>query len=97
MNNDAVPDLAVANNDHDGGSVSVLLQNNLLPGVFLAPDNHPGLLGPDDMATEDVNGDGLADLVVADKCSDSGERPYNRARLSPLTPPTVPARCTLPA
>jgi hypothetical protein len=78
LNNDALLDLAVANNDNDGGSVSVLLQNDLLPGVFLAPDNYPGLLGPEDIATEDVNGDGLADLVVADKRSDSKERPYIR-------------------
>jgi len=78
LNNDALPDLAVANNDNDGGSVSVLLQNDFLPGVFLAPDNYPGLLGPEDIATEDVNGDGLADLVVADKCYDSRERPYIR-------------------
>jgi len=78
LNGDALLDLAVANNDSDGGSVSVLLQNDLLPGVFLAPDNYPGLRGPEDMATEDVNGDGLADLVVADKCLDSRERPYIR-------------------
>jgi len=78
LNNDALPDLAVANNDNEGGSVSVLLQNDLLPGVFLAPDNYPGLLGPEDIATQDMNGDGLADLVVADKYSDSRERPYIR-------------------
>ena len=78
LNGDALLDLAVANNDSDGGSVSVLLQNDLLPGVFLAPDNYPGLRGPEDIATEDVNGDGLADLVVADKCLDSEERPYIR-------------------
>lgn len=78
LNNDALPDLAVANNDSDGGSVSVLLQNDLLPGVFLPPDNYPGLRGPEDIATEDVNGDGLADLVIADKCLDSEERPYIR-------------------
>ena len=78
LNGDALLDLAIANNDSDGGSVSVLLQNDLLPGVFLAPDNYPGLRGPEDIATEDVNGDGLADLVVADKCLDSEERPYIR-------------------
>ena len=78
FNNDALPDLAVANNDHEGGSVSVLLQHEFLPGVFLAPDNYPGLLGPADIVTEDMNGDGLADLVVADKCSYSEEGPYIR-------------------
>jgi len=78
LNNDGLPDLAVANNDYEGGSVSVLLQNAGTPGAFLAATNYPGLSGPDDLATEDVNGDGLADLVVADKCSDYRERPYIR-------------------
>jgi hypothetical protein len=82
LNNDALPDLAVANNDYEGGSVSVLLQNDLLPGVFLAPDNYPGLLGPEDIATEDMNRDGLADLVVADKCHDQKEGPYIRYQSS---------------
>jgi hypothetical protein len=78
LNNDGLPDLAIANNDSLGGSVSVLLQDTLVPGMFLESSNYPGLSGPDDVGTEDVNGDGLADLVVADKCRDYRERPYIR-------------------
>jgi hypothetical protein len=50
----------------------------MIPGTFLEADNYPGLLGPYDVATEDMNGDGFADLVVADKCDDLDERPYIR-------------------
>ena len=78
LNNDDLPDLAVANNDHEGGSVSVLLQNDMIRGEFYEPGNYPGLYGPDDVAAVDVNGDGFADLVIADKCRDSSERPFIR-------------------
>jgi len=78
LNNDSLPDLAVANNDSDGGSVSVLLQSDLNRGVFLAAKDYPGMQGPNDIATGDMNGDGLADLVIADKCSDAKMRPYIR-------------------
>jgi hypothetical protein len=78
LNNDGLPDLAAANNDYEGGSVSVLLQNDMIRGEFYAPDNYPGLYGPDDVAAVDVNGDDFADLVIADKCRDSDERPYIR-------------------
>ena len=78
LNNDALPDLAVANYDNNGGSVSVLLQDDMIPGTFLEADNYSGLRGPYDIATDDVNGDGFADLVVADKCGDIDERPYIR-------------------
>jgi hypothetical protein len=78
LNSDALPDLAVANNDREGGSVSVLLQDALNRGVFLAADDYPGMRGPNDIATDDMNGDGLVDLVVADKCTRPEERPYMR-------------------
>lgn len=78
LNNDDLPDLAVANNERHGGSVSVLLQDPLAPGVFLDAVNYPGLHGPNDVAIGDMNGDGLADLVVADKSSNIKEWPYIR-------------------
>ena len=78
LNSDALPDLAVANNDREGGSVSVLLHDALNRGVFLAADDYPGMRGPNDIATDDMNGDGLVDLVVADKCTRPEERPYMR-------------------
>jgi hypothetical protein len=78
LNNDEIPDLAVANIGGDGGSVSVLLQDAMIPGTFLEAYNYPGLFRPYDVATEDMNGDGFADLVVADKCDDLDERPYIR-------------------
>lgn len=67
LNNDALPDLAVANDDENGGSVAVLLQNPLNHGTFLPTVLYPGKLGPDDVAIADLNQDGFSDLVVADK------------------------------
>ena len=78
LNNDSLADLAVSNNDYDGGGISVLLQDPQIQGVFLAADDYPGLHGPNDIATADMNGDGLTDLVVADKCVRAEERPYIR-------------------
>jgi hypothetical protein len=77
LNGDAAPDLVVANDSRYGG-VSVLLQDSLDPGVFLEADNYPGMSGPEGVAVADMNGDDLADLVVADKCLDPHTRPYIR-------------------
>jgi hypothetical protein len=78
LNDDGLPDLAIANNEKHGGSVSFLLQDALRQGVFLDAVNYPGLRGPEDVAIGDMNGDGLADLVVADKSSNIKEWPYIR-------------------
>ena len=78
LNGDYLPDLAVANNDSDGGSVSVLLHDAITQGVFLVADNYPGMYGPNDIATSDMDGDGLTDLVIADKCSRSTKQSYIR-------------------
>lgn len=78
LNADSLLDLAVANNDETGGSVSVLLQDQLTQGVFSAAVNYPGMRGPYDIAINDMNGDGLNDLVVADKSSDPYQWPYIR-------------------
>jgi hypothetical protein len=66
LNNDHHPDLALANDGPGGGSISVLLQDTRFPGTFLPAVDYPGLNGPKDVAIGDMNGDGFADLVVAD-------------------------------
>ena len=78
LNGDLLPDLVVADNGSGGGSVSILLQNALTQGVFLPADTYPGMSGPNDVATSDVNGDGLTDLVIADKCTRTRNKPYFR-------------------
>ena len=66
LNADLFPDLAVANDANPGG-VSVLLQDGLTAGAFLAAVDYPGQRGPNAVAIADMNGDGFTDLVVADK------------------------------
>lgn len=78
LNDDFLPDLVVANDETDAGSISVLLQSPLAPGIFLDADNYPGLDGPKDVAIADVSGDGLADIVVADNTSPPKGPPYYR-------------------
>lgn len=69
LNGDGSPDLAVANlgSPSDGGttSVSVILQNPLVPGNFLAATNYPTGFGSQSVAIGDLNGDGRLDLAVA--------------------------------
>jgi VCBS repeat protein/FG-GAP repeat protein len=70
VNGDTLPDIVVANLDPgaDGiGSpgVSVLLQDALHPGSFLAPVTYATQGDAVDVAVADLNGDGKPDLVVA--------------------------------
>jgi hypothetical protein len=67
LNNDGVPDLAVANAGHldDSGSISLLFQGGV-PGTFRAAQNLPGVSQPLALAIGDLNGDQLQDVAVAD-------------------------------
>ena len=68
LNGDGLLDIAVANYGllDTPGSVSVFLQDPAHPGAFLAPTLYPGIVGPGSVAIGDLNGDGLADLAIAD-------------------------------
>jgi hypothetical protein len=70
VNGDGLPDLIVANlgPGADGTGipgVSVLLQDSMHPGTFLAPATYPTPGGAVDVAVGDLNKDGRPDLVVA--------------------------------
>lgn len=71
LDGDGKPDLIVAN--RDDSTVSVL-SNNTVPGsatpIFGAQKVFSTGLGPVAIASADVNGDGLADLVVANRNSE---------------------------
>jgi len=66
LNGDGRPDLAVANAGGWRGSVSVLLQDSVRPGVFLSAVNYSGVYEPLGLAIGDLNGDGRSDIAVAD-------------------------------
>ncbi|MHC4090549.1 MAG: FG-GAP repeat domain-containing protein, partial [Planctomycetota bacterium] len=65
LNDDLVPDLAVANRDSD--NVSVLL--GIGDGTFAAPVNYAVGDGPRSIAIGDLDGDQVPDLVVANEGS----------------------------
>jgi len=68
LDGDGRMDIAVANPVTSGskGSISILLQDNGNPGVFLPAANYPGIFQPLSVAIADLNGDGNADIAVAD-------------------------------
>ncbi|HEU4625336.1 MAG TPA: VCBS repeat-containing protein [Steroidobacteraceae bacterium] len=70
LNNDGLPDLAVANlgpgTDGTGASgATVLLQDAANPGSFLAPVTYSAQSGTIHIVVADMNGDQLPDLVTA--------------------------------
>jgi len=69
LNGDGKPDVVAANFDSNGnnGQVTIFFQNASSPGTFLAPVSFPAGAQPQAVRIMDVNGDGLPDLVVANK------------------------------
>lgn len=64
INNDGLSDLVTANSL--GPSISLLMQDPANPGTFLSVQNLPAGKGASGVAVGDLNGDGFADLAVAD-------------------------------
>ena len=66
LNNDGIPDIAVANSGAAGdpGSLAVMINNG--SGAFGGATLYHGLQGPLSVAIADIDGDGLNDLVSAD-------------------------------
>jgi hypothetical protein len=67
LNGDTLLDLAIVNEGLDVGSVSVMLQDNSMPGTFMAQEQYTTGRGSDDIDVGDLNGDLLPDLVVSNK------------------------------
>jgi hypothetical protein len=69
LNGDGKADLAVANPVATGpvGTISILFQAPDDPGNFLPAVNYPGIFQPLSVAIGDLDGDGNADIAVADE------------------------------
>ena len=69
LNGDGKPDIVATTFDTSGnnGAVAVFLQNPASPGTFMAPVTFPAGAQPQSVRILDVNGDGLPDLVVANR------------------------------
>ncbi len=69
LNGDGLPDVVAADYDTNGnnGHVTVFIQNAASPGSFLAAATFPAGAQPQAVRIADVNGDGLPDLVVANR------------------------------
>lgn len=69
LNGDGKPDIVTANFDSNGnnGSVTIFFQNASSPGTFAAGVSFPAGAQPQAVRIADVNGDGLPDLIVANR------------------------------
>jgi hypothetical protein len=69
LNGDGKADVVAVNFDANGnnGRVSVFLQNPASPGTFQGAVNFPAGAQPQAVRIADVNGDGLPDLIVANR------------------------------
>jgi hypothetical protein len=64
INGDGLTDLVTANSQDD--NISVLLQDQAMPGNFLAANNFVTGNYPNDLAIGDLDGDALMDIAIAD-------------------------------
>ena len=64
INGDGLTDLVTANSQDD--NISVLLQDQAVPGNFLAANNFVTGNYPNDLAIGDLDGDALMDIAIAD-------------------------------
>jgi len=64
INGDGLTELVTANSQDD--NISILLQDQAMPGNFLAANNFVTGNYPEDLAIGDLDGDALMDIVVAD-------------------------------
>jgi hypothetical protein len=69
LNGDGAPDIVAATFDANGnnGAVYIFYQSATTRGTFLAPVTFPAGAQPQAVRIADVNGDGLPDLVVANR------------------------------
>jgi hypothetical protein len=69
LNGDGKADVVAVDFDANGnnGQVTVFLQNPASPGTFPAPVTFPAGAQPQAVRIADVNGDGLPDLIVANR------------------------------
>ncbi len=64
INGDGLTDLVTANSQDD--NISFLLQDQAMPGNFLAANNFVAGNYPNDLAIGDLDGDALMDIAIAD-------------------------------
>ena len=69
LNGDGLPDVVAADYDSNGnhGQVTIFFQNPASRGTFVAPVTFPAGAQPQSVRIMDVNGDGLPDLIVANR------------------------------
>jgi hypothetical protein len=69
LNGDGKPDIVATSYDSNGnnGQVTIFFQNPASPGTFMAGVSFPAGAQPQSVRIADVNGDGLPDLVVANR------------------------------